>query len=150
MVECQPSKLIIWVRFPVGAFFSKMAITNLKKLIKNMQPEIAGKGFVFCTSNKIIKTDSIMIFKEKEGFTCILKEEEAKKNNLTYEGTWDRIILNVNLDLEAVGFLSKITQVLAEKKISVNVVSAYYHDHLFVPSSKSKKALRILKNLSQI
>jgi len=89
-----------------------------------------------------------MIFKEKEGATLIIKKEQADEYGLKYEGLWDMIILNVNLDLEAVGFLAKITEALAKEGISVNAVSAYYHDHLFVPKDKSKNALEILQKLS--
>lgn len=129
-----------------------MAITNLAKLIKNMNPELIDKGFVFCTVSQEkfdeLDLNPIMTFKEKEGITLIIKKEIAEEKSLSYEGEWDMITLNVNSDLEAVGFLAKITKALAEAEISVNAVSAYYHDHLFVPSTKSEKALNILKNLS--
>lgn len=126
-----------------------MTIKDINELIKNINPELIDKRFVFCTSKKELDINSIMTFKEKEGITYIIKKQEADKSNLKYEGIWDMITLNVNSYLEAVGFLAKITQVLAQEDISVNAVSAYYHDHLFVPSSKSDKALEILKNLSQ-
>ncbi|MEN7982672.1 MAG: ACT domain-containing protein [Nanoarchaeota archaeon] len=124
-----------------------MAIKDLNELIKNMQPELVDKGFVFCTTNKSIdiKIAPKMVFREKEGTTLILKKEQAEEYNLKYEGVWDMITLNVNSDLEATGFLVKITEVLAKAKISINAVSAYYHDYLFVPSSKSEEAIKILK-----
>ncbi|MFH1326840.1 MAG: ACT domain-containing protein [archaeon] len=126
-----------------------MTIKDLNELIKNMNPELVEKGFVFCTINKSIdmKIAPKMVFREKEGATLILKQDQAEGYNLKYNGIWDMITLNVNSDLEAVGFLAKITKALAKEGISVNAVSAYYHDHLFVPSDKSKKALEILKHL---
>ncbi len=116
-----------------------------------MQPVLVDKNFVFCTINRDVKLNVYpkMMFREKEGTTLILKKEQADENNLTYRGTWDLITLSVNSSLEAVGFLADITKVLAKENISVNAVSAYYHDHLFVPSSKSKQALITLKKLSK-
>ena len=46
--------------------------------------------------------------------------------------------------LEAVEFLTRVTAVLAEQGISVNAVSAFYHDYLFVPADRTDEALRVL------
>ena len=42
-----------------------------------------------------------------------------------------------------------MTQVLAQADISVNVVSAFYHDHLFIPEHRAVEALQILSALSE-
>ena len=52
-------------------------------------------------------------------------------------------------DLSAVGFLSKITSKLAENAVSVNAISAYHHDHIFVPKESANKAVQLLKKLQQ-
>ncbi|MBD3210430.1 ACT domain-containing protein [Candidatus Micrarchaeota archaeon] len=49
----------------------------------------------------------------------------------------------------AVGFLAKITQALAEKKISVNAFSAYHHDHLFVPYGRKEDTMETLRRISE-
>lgn len=51
--------------------------------------------------------------------------------------------------LEAVGFLATITNKLAENNISVNAVSAYYHDHLFVTTDKAEQAMHVLMEMSK-
>jgi hypothetical protein len=48
-------------------------------------------------------------------------------------------------DLEAVGFLAAITTSLAIMDIPVNAVSAYYHDHIFVPHERRDDALECLR-----
>ncbi len=128
-----------------------MAIGDINELIKNINPELVEKSFVFCTINKDIdmKIAPKMIFREKEGATLILRKGQAEEYGLKYNGIWDLITLNVNSDLNAIGFLAKITEALSKEEISVNTVSAYYHDHLFVPQEKSEKALTVLKNLTK-
>ncbi|MGL6341627.1 MAG: ACT domain-containing protein, partial [Waterburya sp.] len=42
-----------------------------------------------------------------------------------------------------------ITGKLAEHGISVNPISAYYHDHLFVPASRAQEAMELLQELSR-
>jgi len=59
------------------------------------------------------------------------------------------ITLTVHSSLEAVGFLAAITGRLAEAGISVNAVSAYYHDHLFVAEHRADEALRLLQSMSK-
>jgi hypothetical protein len=36
---------------------------------------------------------------------------------------------------------------LASAGISVNPISAYYHDHLFVPSERAEKVMKLLDEL---
>jgi hypothetical protein len=59
------------------------------------------------------------------------------------------ITLTVQSSLEAVGFLAAITTKLATHGISVNAISAYYHDHLFVPADKAEIAMRLLQEFSE-
>ncbi len=59
------------------------------------------------------------------------------------------ITLNVHSSLHAVGFLAAITTHLAQAGIAVNPVSAYRHDHLFVPDDRADEALGLLLQLSK-
>lgn len=124
-----------------------VGINNLNELLKSMNPELSEDKFVFCTTKKDLDLKIIpkMIFHEKEGATFIIRKEEADKYNLKYDGIWSLITLTVHSDLNAIGFLAKITEKLAKHGISVNPVSAYYHDHLFVPFDKSKEAIKVLE-----
>jgi hypothetical protein len=47
-----------------------------------------------------------------------------------------------------VGLLATIAQALAAQNISVNVVSAYFHDHLFVPEGQAEAAIACLQELT--
>ena len=46
------------------------------------------------------------------------------------------------------GFLATILKRLAENEISCNVVSGFYHDHLFVSDGEEVKVMNILRELS--
>lgn len=58
------------------------------------------------------------------------------------------ISLMAHSSLDAVGFLAAITAKLAAAGISVNPVSAFYHDHLFVPFDKAEMAMNLLSEFS--
>ena len=55
------------------------------------------------------------------------------------------ITLTVHSSLKSVGLTAAVTSKLAEYEISANVVAAYYHDHIFVPYEKAKKAMEVLR-----
>ena len=56
------------------------------------------------------------------------------------------ITLTVHSSLEAVGLTAAIATELARFGVSANVVAAYFHDHVFVPSAQAEQALAALGN----
>ena len=48
-----------------------------------------------------------------------------------------------------VGFLAAITTRLAAAGVSVNAVSAFHHDHLFVPYDRADDTLTLLQNMER-
>jgi hypothetical protein len=128
---------------------------NLKTLLKDMKPELQAGIFVFCTipeDKEITITSAIrpvLMFREREGTTLVIRREEAESAELPYQFASRLITLTVHSALEAVGFLAAITARLAEAGISVNAVSAFYHDHLFVPEHRADEALSLLQNMSR-
>ena len=89
-----------------------------------------------------------MAFREIEGMTLIVKDEIACTLDGGSQPRWAMITLTVHSDLAAVGFLAAITGKLSDVGISVNPVSAFYHDHLFVPWDKRDQTMQILKSFS--
>lgn len=126
--------------------------THLETLIKTMQPVLHDEIFVFCTSPlpfaQLVNLAPLMMFKEEEGTALILDQSTADHAGLSYDFISRMITLNVHSSLNAVGFLAVITKHLAAAGISVNPVSAHFHDHLFIPREKAEEAMRILQNLS--
>jgi hypothetical protein len=125
---------------------------NLATLLQNMNPEMQDGVFVFCSipANEKIPAPlrPMVTFREREGTTIVVGREEAESVSLPYQFASRLITLTVRSSLEAVGFLAAITGRLAEAGISVNAVSAYYHDHLFVPEYRAYEALQLLQAMS--
>lgn len=79
--------------------------------------------------------------------TLILPRHQAEAAGLPYSAVFAMITLSVHSSLEAVGFLAAIATRLASHGISVNPVSAFYHDHLFVPVAQAETAIALLHEL---
>ena len=125
---------------------------DLARLLKTMQPKLDDQVYVFCTvaSQRLqnLNLEPLFLFQEEEGTTLVLRREVADEAGLTYFFPSKKITLAVHSDLNAVGFLAEMTARLAEAGISVNVASAFYHDHLFVPVARAQEAMDILTDLS--
>jgi ribonuclease HI len=79
----------------------------------------------------------------------IIPRQQADRKNLQYKYIYRQITLSVHSSLAAVGFLAVISEKLAEAAISVNVISGYYHDHLFIPRDRVTEAMAILEEISR-
>ncbi|MER8567197.1 ACT domain-containing protein [Mesorhizobium sp. M0924] len=127
--------------------------TDLKKLLAAMTPELLPDVYVFATLTPGISRqaglDPVMVFREREGVTLIVTEDAARAAGLTASFRCRMITLNVNSSLEAVGFLVAITARLAAAGMGVNPVSAFYHDHLFVPAERAEEAMELLRQLAK-
>ncbi|MFC1735859.1 ACT domain-containing protein [Candidatus Hydrogenedentota bacterium] len=124
---------------------------NLRALLASMQPRLEEGEFVFCTMSAEragrLSIHPVGLFRESEGITVILDKHEADNEGLKYYLVSRMITLDVHSSLEAVGFLAVIMRKLAEEGISVNPVSGYFHDHLFVPKDKARNTMRVLEDI---
>lgn len=126
--------------------------TDLNTLLHSMQAHLHAGDFVFVTVEDVDKIDrklTVCEFKEEEGFTLVLKREDADRLKLDYHFIAAWITLKVHSSLEAVGLTAAFSQALAAENISCNVIAGYYHDHIFVGKDDAKKAMRVLTELSQ-
>lgn len=125
---------------------------DLAALLRDMKPEMHGGIFVFCTVADVEKIPAtvtpLLTFREAEGTTLVIAQEEAERLGLAYQFPSRLITLTVHSSLNAIGFLAAITARLAAAGISVNAVSAFYHDHLFVPAHRAEEALRLLRDVA--
>ncbi len=125
---------------------------DLAGLLRDMKPEMREGVFVFCTLAEDEELPAaitpLLTFREPEGTTLVIRQEEAVRIRLSHQFPSRLITLTVHSSLDAVGFLAAITARLAEAGISVNAVSAYYHDHLFVPEHRADEALGLLQKMT--
>lgn len=124
---------------------------DLSALLKNMKPQLQPGIFVFCTiapnASLPAALNPLLTFREQEGTTLVIRREEAEAAGLNHAFSSRLITLTVNSALDAVGFLAAITARLAEAGISINAVSAFHHDHLFVPHDRADEAMALLLDM---
>ncbi len=125
-------------------------ITDLQKLITSMNPTMASGEYVFITLPDAAYGDAsaltpIASFGEHEGLTLIVPKDRADKEAVDYDETFRMITLQVHSSLNAVGFTSAVSERLTRNGISANMVAAYFHDHIFVPSNQADEALAALR-----
>ncbi len=126
--------------------------TNLDRLLKTMKPKLNIGEYVFCAVKDITSVgikDTVLIFKEDEAITIIVKKEIADRLNLNYSFISSWITLTVHSSLEAVGLTASFSKALSESGISCNVVAAFYHDHIFVDKRDAEKAMTVLNRFSE-
>lgn len=133
-------------------FMRKSAASDLSHLLKAMQPVLDAEDYVFVTfptGSTDLNLSSIGSFTEAEGTTLICPASAVVDSSIQRSDVFKRITLQVYSSLEAVGFIARISTALAAHNIPCNAISAFHHDHLFVPSSLADQALRTLHELSQ-
>jgi len=125
---------------------------DLGALLRQMEPEMDPEEYVYCTFPRAAARsdlDLLGMFRETEGDTLLVRRREAEERHLDFTFPCRKITLRVDSSLEAVGFLAKIASELAQHGISTNCVSAYYHDHLFVPAAHAERAFVVLQELQR-
>jgi hypothetical protein len=128
------------------------AVSNLAELLHSMSP-VLNRGvyaFVALPDGSVPdRVEPIATFRESEGLTLIVEEQQAKDAGfpILLRAAW--ITLTVHSDLQAVGLTAAVAAALAEAGISCNVVAAAHHDHLFVPVESASQAIAVLQALQE-
>ena len=124
---------------------------KLGSLLKKLKPTLNEGDYVFCNQKDFNECDFkniLMFFKEQEGITMILTQEEADRRQFEYSFIAKWITLAVHSSLAAVGLTAAFSKALAEEDISCNVVAGYFHDHIFVDKKDAQKAMAVLNKFS--
>lgn len=129
------------------------AETDLATLIRNLRPQILPATYVFCSLSDanygaLAHAKPLACFAEPEGLTLVITKESADQEGLAYQGTFRCMSLQVHSSLEAIGLTAAVASELATHGISANVIAAYHHDHVFVPSRHADRALHLLQSMS--
>jgi hypothetical protein len=128
-------------------------LENLHQLLSEMAPVLGPEEYVFANFPGANYADlgslsPIASFRESEGLSLVIERSVAEMAQIPFDSVFRKISLQVHSSLDASGLTAVISNALAEKGISANMIAAYYHDHIFVPSVRAHEALDILNNLS--
>ena len=126
--------------------------TNLKEILHNINPRLLDETFVFNTSSEspvdlIHSLKPKATFLEDEGITLVINQKDADTHSLQYDAIFKCISLGVHSSLESHGLISTITRELTKHKISSNIFSGYFHDHIFVQDNLAAEALKVISSL---
>lgn len=125
---------------------------NLQQLLKTMQPSLLDGTWAFVTvpNGKAMPPglEPLMTYREPEGLTLLLDEADTAKSGLPHAFFCRGISLNVHSSLYAVGFLAAVSERLARAAMSINIVSAFHRDYIFVPASRADEAIEVLRALA--
>ncbi len=125
---------------------------DLRVLLSNMSPSLSEEEFVFCSLDEArlgqLSARPIATFRESEAMSAIIPRQLADDEGLEYRFVARMIKIGVHSSLDAIGLIAAIAGKLTAAGISVNPVSATFHDYLFVPADKAHEAMAALAELS--
>jgi GNAT superfamily N-acetyltransferase len=126
---------------------------DLPTLLESLQPTLSDERFGFASLPHGAAVPPgvrpVGTFAEAEGLTVIAPAQSLAAANVEHQADWALVTLRVHSSLQAVGMMAAISQALARQGISVNPVSAYHHDHLFVPWDRRHDCIAALGRLSR-
>ena len=124
---------------------------DLQTLLRDMSAQLVEGIYVFVTIPEGAMPQNLkprMIFREAEGVTLIVLQDEAVVYGLPHEFPSRIITLNVHSSLDAVGFIALIATKLAAAGMGVNPVAGFFHDQIFIPEDRAEDAMRLLQGLA--
>ena len=96
------------------------------------------------------RTDApFMILRDAHEVTLVLDEEDWKRirhavRDARIENNYRLVTLDIKLPWSTVGYLARVTEILATAGISVGALSSFSRDHLLLKQDDLGKALRVL------
>ena len=117
-------------------------------VIKDLKPQLDSRVWVFCAvdpSFEYRELQPIAVFNESEGTTLVVERSVAVRHKLGHTFPSKRITFGAVTELDSVGVLASVTEILAKHDIATNAFCAFYHDHVFVPEDRAEEALAILQ-----
>jgi len=86
---------------------------------------------------------------DKNEITVIIDQSKIDNNEdvIKTEKDWKLLTFDMFLPFELIGFLAKISKILADEQISIFVISAYSTDHILIKEKDLSGAIAKLKIL---
>lgn len=123
-------------------------------MISGMTPVVRPGNYVFISTEdralvESLSSQAISTFKEEEGMSMLIPVEIAEKSKLSVDQPMCCITLNVYSSLEGVGLTAAVSTALGDNSIPCNIIAAFHHDHVFVPSKMCDQAMEVLISLQK-
>ena len=92
---------------------------------------------------------TFMLLRDPLEVTLLLEDEDWRAmrhaaRDAKVEGGFRLVTLDIKLAWNVVGFLARVTEILAAAGVSVGALSAFSRDHLLIKQDYLGKALRVL------
>lgn len=123
-------------------------------MISGMTPEVQPGTFTFVSTDDpalvaALLPQAMSTFQEEEGMSLLVPHDVAKELGLNVDHPMSCITLNVYSSLEGVGLTAAVAAALGEAAIPCNMIAAFHHDHVFVPSKMRHAAMEVLERLQK-
>jgi uncharacterized protein len=121
---------------PATFYLIGMRHEDWARLLEN--PELSPRG-----------SAPFMLLRDEHEVTLLLDEVDWRTmrhavRDARIEGDFRLLTFDVELDWNVVGFLSRVTEILADSGISCGALSAFSRDHLLIKQDELGNALRVL------
>jgi hypothetical protein len=123
---------------------------DLKDYFKNGKVYIWKETFTIVKSKKSYINAFANIIDKNETTVIIEQSKFNDEDIIEIEKDWKILTFNMVLPFELVGFLAKVSQVLADEEIPIFAISAYSTDHILVKEKDLVRAGEKLKELGCI
>lgn len=102
-----------------------------------------------------VKTDIIekpdihfMVSKDKDEITVITQKENLKElSPLEIVGDYKLIEFKPAVPFQTVGFLAKISEIIANQRMNILIVSTFSKDYIMIKEEFTEKGIKALKNI---
>lgn len=125
-------------------------ITDLALLLRSLAPVLHPDVYAFVSlpeDSRVDAADLVASIREPEGLSIIVERAAAERAGLRPAFLCRWVTLTVPSDLTAIGLTAAVARVLADARLSCNVVAGTHHDHLFVPADQADAAMAVLERL---
>ena len=122
----------------------------LENYFKNSKVYVWKKTFAIIKSKKPYPNAFANIIDKNETTVIIEQSKYNDEDVVEIEKDWKIITFDIVLPFGLVGFLAKISKVLADEKIPIFAISAYHTDHILVKEKDLVRAEEKLKELGCI
>ena len=121
-----------------------------KNYFKNGKVYVWKESFAIMKAKKPFANAFANIIDKNETTVIIEQSKYNEENVIDIEKDWKILTFDMVLPFGLVGFLAKVSKVLADEKIPIFTISAYSTDHILVKEKDLIRAKEKLKELGCI